>query len=106
MQNGELWERPILGCSIGATEYGLSLPTPKKADAFQAKMKMQNFKRPENITHDFGMSNIDEYLSNLYQRRHSPKLSETLMQWIDGQTDLQPLETGKYQEWLQQHSIY
>jgi hypothetical protein len=104
IQNGGLWGRQTWGGSIGATEYGLSLPTPKKSDAFQARMKMQNFKRPESITHDFGMSNIDEYLSNQYQRRHSPRLSETMMQWPDGQTDLLPLATDKFQEWRQQHS--
>ena len=35
----------------------------------------------------------------------NPTWVEWLMGWPLGQTELKPLETGKYQEWLQQHSI-
>jgi hypothetical protein len=35
----------------------------------------------------------------------NPDWVEWLMGWPIGLTDLKPLETGRYQEWLQQHSI-
>ena len=34
-----------------------------------------------------------------------PHSSEWLMGWPIGHTDLQPLETGKFQEWLRLHSL-
>ena len=36
----------------------------------------------------------------------NPTWVEWLMGWPLGWTDLKPLETGKFQEWQQQHSIY
>ena len=38
--------------------------------------------------------------------RLNPDWVEWLMGWPIGQTALKPLETGKYQEWQQQHSLY
>ena len=35
----------------------------------------------------------------------NPEWSEWLMGWTIGQTALKPLATGRYQEWLQQHSF-
>ena len=34
----------------------------------------------------------------------NPELSEWLMGWPQGWSDLKPLETAKFQEWQQQHS--
>jgi hypothetical protein len=36
--------------------------------------------------------------------RLNPEWVEWLMGWPIGHTGLKPLETGKYQEWLRQHS--
>lgn len=36
----------------------------------------------------------------------NPEWVEWLMGWPIGHTALKPLETGKYQEWLRQHSPY
>lgn len=38
--------------------------------------------------------------------RLNPDWCEWLMGWPIGHTDLKPLETGKFREWQQQHSIY
>lgn len=38
--------------------------------------------------------------------RLNPEWVEWLMGWPIGHTDLKPLGTGKYREWLQQHSSY
>lgn len=38
--------------------------------------------------------------------RLNPDWVEWLMGWPIGHTDLKPLETGKFREWQQQHSIY
>lgn len=38
--------------------------------------------------------------------RLNPNWVEWLMGWPIGLSDLQPLETGKFQEWQQQHGAY
>jgi hypothetical protein len=37
--------------------------------------------------------------------RPSPAIHEWLMGWPEGWTDTAPLETGKWQQWLTQHSL-
>ena len=103
MRDGECFPLATLAHVTSASDCGL-LPTPKKSDAFQARMKMENFKRPEGKEHNFGMSNCDEYLSNLYQKRYTPKLGETLMLWPYGWTDLARLEMAKFHKWRLSHS--
>jgi hypothetical protein len=38
--------------------------------------------------------------------RPNPNWTEWVMGWPIGWTDLKPLETGKFQEWLRLHSPY
>ena len=103
MRNGECWEVKVFKPRTQEKEYGF-LPTPKKSDAFQARMKLGNFQRSEGKKHNFSLSNCDEYFSNLYQKRFTPTASEMMMLWPHGWTDLQPVGTDKFQSWLQQHS--
>jgi hypothetical protein len=36
----------------------------------------------------------------------NPRFSENVMGWPMGQTDLQPLETGKFRQWLHSHGKF
>jgi hypothetical protein len=38
--------------------------------------------------------------------RATPEIHEYLMGWPTGWSDIKPLETGKFQQWQQQHGIY
>ena len=57
-----------------------------------------------------GRSRINDRLDHHVMASHGGQLNPTwvewLMGWPIGQTDLKPLETDRFQSWLQQHSIY
>lgn len=104
MRNGECFRRRNAARFTCDNGYGF-LPTPKKSDAFQAKMSINNFVRPDGKTHNFSMSNCDEYFSNRYQRRFTPTLSEMMMFFPYGWTALRPLGTDKFRMWFSLHGL-
>lgn len=103
-------------------------PTPQKADAkfaYQAKpeaLEARVQKHQMNLAHAVQMfptptkQDAKNNGSKSQQERNTPPLNavcggslnppwvEWLMGWPIGWTDLQPLETGKFQLWRQQHS--
>lgn len=104
MRNGECWERTSLMPTTCATEFGY-WPTPQASDSMRARMKVESFQKVEADSRG-GRSYLARVLAHEFGLPQSAEFTEWLMIWPEGWTDLKPLETDKYQEWLQQHSIY
>jgi len=88
MQNGVACQRLKLELPIIEKECGL-LPTPRRFMAYHAiRKKESTFK------------NLEDFTPN---RKLNPDLVEDMMVWVIGWTDLKPLETGRFQQWLRLH---
>jgi hypothetical protein len=97
MLNGELWE---LAMSEGITndyECGLSQTYPTPC----AKVTS-----PRGKAAQARKGNPMDTLPNVVGGVPHPHLSEWLMAWPIGWTDLKPLEMDKFHLWLQQHGEY
>ena len=121
MRNGESWERMTVEPRTSASESGL-WPTPVASDTgSRSKPYAQGgtplslaVKWPTPCARDYkhpGKSRLErtggkqgEVLPQIVGGPLNPDWVEWLMGWPIGWTDLKPLETGRFQEWLQQHS--
>lgn len=107
--NGELWEVAIPKALCEETECGY-LPATVASDGkhhgkekwitnSRAKRKANGKSPPtEKITYAYYESGI--------QTKYFPEISEDVMHWPIGWTDLLPLEMGKMQLWQQQHGEF
>ena len=126
---GELYLLPTLAQTIGETEFGLSekWPTPRSCSAMAATITPEsawNEKRNPNLEtivgrriwgtpkaqysrhalRDRGKGNLGEQVAGLHNGgKLNPMWVEWLMGWPLGWTDLKPLETDKFQRWLDAH---
>jgi hypothetical protein len=110
--DGECWELPMLAFNTKETGSGL-LPTVTKeifAHWASAKYKVlgQDFRKSgARIGSVFWwvMTEMHLRLGGMEDRTLNPDPScgESVMGWPIGFTELKPLETGKFQEWQQQH---
>jgi hypothetical protein len=80
--------------------YQTLYPTPTKHNAKERDYPAEATLNTPTLTHFVcaGQQTPQMYLN--------PTWVEWLMGWPTGWTDLQPLETGKFQEWQQQHGGY
>src|SRR5690625_3222590 len=101
MQNGELFPQPIAVHHTRESVYGF-WPTPTAS--------MSKGTSQAALTRKDGRSRINDRLDHNVMASHGGQLNppwvEWLMGWPIGQTDLNPLETDRFQSWLQQHSIF
>ena len=91
MRDGECWEQQMLEQTIRGTESGLSerWPTPVTSDASGAGRVGP--RKNGNI------SSLKDYLSKWHKMAYPPvNITEYMMGWPLGWTDLKPLEMGKY----------
>ncbi len=90
MQNGVVYQQQISEQTMKGREFGSLLPTPtchnSKEGAYPAEYTR---KTPTLATHIGG--------------KIHPMFTEWMMGWPLGWTDLKPLETDKFQEWLLLH---
>ena len=97
MRNGECWALDVLGDATTAREYGCWLTTPTctnmKGTIPSKKFSEGRLPAPSQLAKDAG-------------GKPCPKWGEWLMAWPIGWTGLEPLETGRFQEWLQMHSKF
>jgi hypothetical protein len=101
MRGGEFWERTISARLMAGQEPGL-LPTPVASewkDYGTAKM-LASIDRGGRLARRICSRTIP---SSEIRCSVNPCFSEWLMGWIVGWTDSRPLETGKFQRWLQWH---
>lgn len=92
MLGGVLYRQPKWERRISAIESGL-LPTPLQDDA-------------NNVTRKSGKTaSLTRWWYQRFQSRMPPSFPEQIMIWPIGWTALEPLETGKYQQWLGLHGL-
>lgn len=88
---------------LGMGPHAETFPTPRARDSSCLKIATQSTrKRVAN-----GRARLDEYI--VQQHGHgqlNPTWVEWLMGWPTGATNLKPLETGKFREWLQSHGPF
>ena len=109
MRNGECWGLTILEDFTSEKEYGY-WPTPVKTDGFigislaTLERKEKGETRPSGAKIGSSLKWHRKCVENWTMgSKIVPTVHELLMIWPIGHTDLQPLETDKYQSWLQQH---
>lgn len=99
MRDGECWEQTMSEGFISASEYGYMVPTPTSVDyegAGRTIRSMRTGRGPGN--------NLRDYLSLKHGWLYPPVvISESLMGWPIGWTDLKPLGMDKFQAWLDSH---
>ena len=107
--HGELWEVEMLAFPSREKESGF-LPAPVASDGkHHGKEKwIKNSRSNRKAT---GRSAPTEKITYAYYEadippRYFPEISEEMMSWPRGWTDLQPLEMDKFQSWRQQHSDF
>ena len=89
MQNGECFRRPASAVSMYEKGYSY-LPTPTAHNAKEGNYPAEHERRtPLLATHAGGKIN--------------PEWTEHLMRWPIGWSDLQPLATVRFQQWLSLH---
>lgn len=111
MRNGELWLRPIPALLTSVSESGY-WPTPtvcgnynrKGASATSGDGLATAVKKGKSRMERTGSKAV-EVLPQAVGGPLSPDWTEWLMGWPIGWTDLKPLETVRFHEWQQQHSI-
>ncbi len=85
--------------------YGL-LPAPQASDGMRLMFSVENLKNARRKHEEKG-SHLGSYLAETlavdYGVSQTPTLSEVLMGWPIGWSDLKPLATDKFQSWLRQH---
>jgi hypothetical protein len=93
-RNGLLWELPMLEQTISETGYGL-WGTPTTSQDFKPVRKLAPSEA--NGTHGTVLvGSIGKEHPHLIGRYLKPLVTEWLMGWPLGWTDLKPLETGKF----------
>lgn len=96
--NGFVYQHPSAERPMSATESGSLLPTVTRRD-FRSDSCSPEFKLKAD-SHARGKT-LPWVLGGLL----SPEFAEWMMGWPIGWTELKPLETARFQEWQQQHSI-
>jgi hypothetical protein len=99
MRDGECWEQIPSDCHTVENEFGCWLPTPVTS-MWRGSAK-KRFWESQDYRGSFPMEWI-RTSENCAQYFH-PDYAELLMDFPDKWTDLKPLETHKFQEWLDAH---
>ena len=125
MRSGECWEQQMLALHTSETESGL-WPTPRSCSAMAATITPENswawnrFLNLETVVgrrmfptptaHNAKETNApsealrnEPTLASRVGGKLNPMWVEWLMGWPLGWTDLKPLETDKFQRWLDEH---
>jgi len=107
MQNGECFPLPMLEHDTGANASG-SWPTPNKVIVLAPKGTDQREhwkKRRQDFLDGKSKFNPGEKLEVFCNGLPNPTWVEWHMGWPMTWTDLKPLETDKFQQWLRSHGV-
>ena len=99
MQGGECWELTMSAHPIEGSESGL-WPTPQRVD-YKGTSRESVFQQRAAQYEVWSMGGRD--YSTIYP---NPMAYEAIMGWPIQWTELKPLETDKFQSWLQAHSAF
>jgi len=103
MRDGECLELATPMARTNGSEFGYLLPTPTATDYKRTPMKAQYANRPqtEGCPDDLAKWAVRE--SGLQHARLVPDLWEWAMGWPMMWTELKPVATDKFQQWLHSH---
>lgn len=102
LQDGAVYQAATAGPFTSVTDFGYSLPTIVKAEH-----KGTSTKRYKGSPHFRGAKMCEGLrICETDPAYLNPSFAEIVMGWPLGWTELAPLETGRFQEWQQQHSIF
>jgi hypothetical protein len=107
MRAGELWERTTLAPLTKGSACGWSVPTPRastgthgiawcRAESGQHRSQLEDFLAWQHL--QGGGQRVCGFNVN-------PDWNDWLMGWPIGHTDLKPLATDKFQQWLRSHGV-
>jgi len=96
----ELWAESPPAFVWTERDSGYLLMRPTASDALRHKFTVKQLTRKG---HQDG--NLSEQLARVHRKKLTPNACEILMQWPETWTDLKPLETAKFQRWLDSHGI-
>jgi hypothetical protein len=105
MRNGMCFQRPTLAPTICGNESGL-LPTPRASDGMKHRIRPASVVRASKRGHAGRLEDwvsLKEEITKNQCVYLNPGWLESLMKWPIEWSALTPLETDKFQEWLQQH---
>jgi hypothetical protein len=106
MQDGVSYQQQTLVRPTSETEFGLRLPTPLASDHKKlTRNKEYHLNRHYDLPNKIVQLGHPPSKSGAWGFYH-PILSESMMGWPLGWTDLRPLEMDKYRSWQQQHSDF
>lgn len=101
MQGGECWALDTLEPAISGTEFGF-WPTPQVSGRIQGKMRDVSIHKSNVIGgHQLHLTGLLSLIG--ISKERYPAISEWVMGWPDGWSDLKPLETDKFRRWLNLH---
>lgn len=96
---------PTLGGITKGKDYG-AWPTPKAGDWKKvSRRKEYHLNRNRELNNSLVKAGLPTNEKGQYGAYH-PSISEHLMGWPIGWTDLKPLEMDKIQQWLRRHSEF
>ena len=112
MRDGLCWELSTPARPIDGREFGF-LPTPARADGFMASQlsclrKKQTWETTSSLTarllgKKFKLSGKDQKPKGKFLVM--PRFAQWMMGWPDGWTNLTPLGTGRFRQWLRWHGV-
>lgn len=97
-RDGECWEALAPACVQTESGFGDSLQGPTASDSLDPRFRLKSVLRPHHPN-----GNLKESFAQRFQKRITPESTEILNDWPEGWTDLKPLETAKFQQWLDSH---
>ena len=105
-RNGLLFQHPTSERPINVKGCGWSAPTPTASDHKRTPMKKWYANKPKTHSTPDDLAKWAVRQSGLDHARLEPSLWEWMMAFPPEWTELKPLETGKFQQWLQQHGCF
>lgn len=104
MHDGECSAHTTPGWVTSGPASGL-WPTPTASDEKGSVLPATALKRAAKSSRGVRLPEFLTLKGLLPGGRHNPEFSEWLMVWPERWTDIEPLETAKFQQWQRQHSI-
>lgn len=104
MQGGQCWELVMSAHRTDGGDFGY-WPTPNATDWKRTPMTDKYANKPlkDGLPDTLPQLCARECKCGTQMHRHEPRFAEFVMGWPIGLTDLKPLGTGKFQQWLEQH---
>jgi hypothetical protein len=106
MRRGVCLELATSAVATSGNDAGYLLPTPTASDYKRTPMKKSYAERPSTLGVPDDLAKWAVRESGLDHARLVPDLWEWAMAWPEQWTESKPVETDKFQSWLQRHGAF